>query len=275
MNWPQEARANDKNGWSSLRTRKYCILSSALATLLLCPVLVAADQSTPDDQKAVRAYAAARPRIEFMQRVMADEIQRILGERARQQSPEVAKLMNPSPSVPDIGDAHVPLYLRIIEQWRRDYFVAGVRLALYTMSGHCEDPQPRPDQLLDPAWRTRSFQAIQCERDKLDRYQEGMHKVNKEHEASVLVLHLPQLTQERALAEARASTIRQDADLEFDYAKRRKHLQLSEDYLKFIDSHAARMHFTDGRIVFDDPADFKESQELGERLKDFDVQQSD
>jgi len=34
----------------------------------------------------------------------------------------------------------------------------------------------------------------------------------------------------------------------------------------FIDSHAARMHFTDGHIVFDDPADFKTSQELGERI---------
>ena len=27
------------------------------------------------------------------------------------------------------------------------------------------------------------------------------------------------------------------------------------------------MHFTDGQIVFDDPADFKASQELGERIK--------
>jgi hypothetical protein len=94
-----------------------------------------------------------------------------------------------------------------------------------------------------------------------------MHKLNKEHETSVLALHLPQSTQDRALAEARASTARQDADLESDYAKRRRHLRLSEDYLMFIDSHAARIHFADGRIVFDDPADFKTSQELGERLK--------
>jgi hypothetical protein len=35
----------------------------------------------------------------------------------------------------------------------------------------------------------------------------------------------------------------------------------------FIDSHAARMHLTDGRIVFDDPADFEKSHELAERLK--------
>jgi hypothetical protein len=62
-------------------------------------------------------------------------------------------------------------------------------------------------------------------------------------------------------------TARQDADLESDYAKRRKHLRLIEEYLAFIDAHAARMHFTDGHIVFDDPADFKTSQEFGERLK--------
>jgi hypothetical protein len=27
------------------------------------------------------------------------------------------------------------------------------------------------------------------------------------------------------------------------------------------------MHFTDGKIVFDDPADFKTSQEFGERIE--------
>src|SRR5258708_26532642 len=40
----------------------------------------------------------------------------------------------------------------------------------------------------------------------------------------------------------------------------------AEEYLIFIDSHAARIHFTDGRIVFDNPADFKTSQELSERV---------
>jgi hypothetical protein len=44
-----------------------------------------------------------------------------------------------------------------------------------------------------------------------------MHKANKEHEASVLALHLPLSTQENILADARASTARQDTDLEADY----------------------------------------------------------
>jgi hypothetical protein len=207
--------------------------------------------------------------------VMADEIRRILGERPGQLSPEVATLMNPSTPGPDLGDTRVPLHLRIIEQRRREV-VAGIRLAQYTVDGHCEDPQPRPEQLLDAAWRAKALQAIKCSPDKLDRYQVGMHKVNKEHEASVLALRLPHYTQEKVLAEARASTARQDADLESDYAKRRGSLRLSEEYLTFIDSHAARIHLTDGRVVFDDSADFKASQELGNRLKaDLKSQQSE
>jgi hypothetical protein len=239
----------------------------AAAVVLVCPVVVGASQTTAEDDMAVREYAAAQARIAVMRNVMGDEIQRILGERRGEQSPEVSKWMNPSTPAPDIGDAHVPLHLRIIEQWRRDFLVAGIRLAEYTVAGHCENLQPRPEQLLDAAWRARSLQAIQCERDKMERYQVGMHKLNKEHETSLLSLHLPQSTQDRVVAEARASTARQDASLESDYAKRRRHLRLSEDYLMFIDSHAARMHFIDGSIVFDDPADFKRSQELGERLR--------
>jgi hypothetical protein len=246
------------------------------ATLSLSGPVMAADQTLSEDEKAEDEYAAANPRIKFMAQVMGDEINRILGERQGQQSPEVAKLMNPVTPVPDLRDIRVPLHVRLIEQWRRDFFVAGIQLAHDAMAGHCEDPQPRPEQLLDAVWRTKSLQAIQCERGKLDRYQKGMHKVNKAHEDTVLALHLPHSTQERALDEARASTARQDASLQTDYAKRRKHLQLTEDYLMFIDSHASRMHFTDGRIVFDDPADFEKSRELGERIKaDLKSQQED
>jgi|GEM_PF-4090645 len=238
------------------------------ATLSLSGAVTATDQATSEEQKAVDEYAAANPRIKLMAQIMGDEIQRILGDREGQQSPEVAKLMKPPTPVPDLGDTRVPLHVRLSEQWRRDFFVAGIELAQFTAAGHCEDLQPRPEQLLDAVWRTRSLQAIQCERDKLDRYETGMHKLNKSHEDSVLALHLPQSIQERALAEARASTTRQDASLESDYAKRRRHLQLTEEYLMFIDSHAARIHFTDGRIVFDDPADFEKSHELSDRIKD-------
>jgi hypothetical protein len=237
------------------------------ATLSLSGPVTAADQTTSEEQKAVDEYAAAHPRIQVMAQIMGDEIKRILGEREGRQSPEVATLMKPSTPGPDLGDTRVPLHVRLIEQWRRDFFVAGIELAQYTVAGHCEDPQPRPDQLLEAGWRARSLQAIQCERDKLDRYQTSMHKLNKAHEDTMVGLHLPKSIQAKALAEARASTVQQDATLQSDYAKRRRHLQLTEDYLMFIDSHASRMHFTDGRIVFDDPADFKKSQELGERIK--------
>jgi hypothetical protein len=237
------------------------------ATLSLSGPATAADQKSVEEQKAVDEFAAAHPRIKIMAQVMGDEIKRILGERQDPQSPEVAKFMNPATPVTDIGDTRVALHLRLIEQWRRDFFVAGIELAHYAVGGHCEDPQPRADQLLDAAWRARTLQAIHCERDKLDRYQTGMHKVNKTHEDTVLALHLPRSTQERALAEARASTLKQDASLELEYAKRRRHLQLSEEWINFIGSHAARIHFTDGQIIFDDPADFKKSNELAAQIQ--------
>jgi hypothetical protein len=52
-----------------------------------------------------------------------------------------------------------------------------------------------------------------------------------------------------------------------EYAKRRRHLQLSEEWINFIGSHAARIHFTDGQIIFDDPADFKKSNELAAQFQ--------
>jgi hypothetical protein len=242
--------------------RRIGIFSTAMLAL---PVM-AANQPATEDQQALSEIAAAQGPVHAMYRILADEMRRIMSERPDRPSPEVAKILNSSATVTDLGDLHVPLHLRIIEQRRRE-MAAGIKMAQYTMAGHCENPQPRPEQLLDAAWRARGLQAIQCERDKMDRYQAGMHKINKEHEASLLALHLPPSTQEKMLAEARASTARQDADLESDYAKRRKSLQLSEEYLAFIDSHVARMHFTDGHIVFDDPADFKISQGFGERIK--------
>jgi hypothetical protein len=247
-------------------TRAKQRFAALLAAGVLAFPVMAADQPTVEDQRATRERAAAQPRIDSMNHVMRDEMRRILGELPDQPSPEVAKLMHPSASIADIGDTRVPLHLRIIEERRRQW-VAAIEMAQYSVAGHCENPQPRPEQMLDTAWRTKTLQAIQCERDKRDRYQVGVHKLNKEHEANVLALHLPQSTQERALTEARASTARQDADLESEYAERRKSLRLFEEYVMFIDSHAARIHLIDGSIVFDDPADLQAVKELTDRIK--------
>lgn len=103
------------------------------ATLSLSGPATAADQKSVEEQKAVDEYAAANPRIKIMAQVMGDEIKRILGERQDPQSPEVAKFMNPATPVTDIGDTRVPLHLRLIEQWRRNFFVAGIELAHYAV----------------------------------------------------------------------------------------------------------------------------------------------
>jgi hypothetical protein len=241
--------------------------TAAFAIVFVCPTIVPAGEPALDDQAAAREYQAAQPDIELMQKVLVAEVERIFFESKNPQSPAVAKLMNPATVVKDIGDAHLPLHLRIIEQWRRDYFVAGVQVAQEAASGHCEDLVPRPDQLLNPALRAKGFQNIQCERDKMERFQVGMHRLGRLHEANISTLRLPGATQAKKLAEIRASTAQQDKQLESMFAKRRESLHLSEETLKFIDAHAARMHLVDGKVVFDDPADFKASQELGERLK--------
>jgi len=44
-------------------------------------------------------------------------------------------------------------------------------------------------------------------------------------------------------------------------------LRISEEYINFIDAHASGMHFIDGNIKFDDPAVYKASLEIRERLK--------
>lgn len=243
------------------------IVSGMLALLVMGSVMVAVGQGTLDDQLAVREFAAANPDIVFMQRVRGQEIFRIVNGGAGRPSPEVAKLMNPAAPVPKVDDPHVPLHLRIVELWRRDLFVAAIELAQDTAAIHCEQPQLSPEQLLEAEARTKGLQEIQCERKKLEHYEVGTHKLYKEHEANILNLHLPKATQARVLSEAHAATVHEDKHLQSDDENALERLRTSEEYVNFIAAHAAGMHYANGRIEFDDPAVYKASLEIGERLK--------
>ncbi len=241
--------------------------TAVMISLLICPMTLCAAQAALSDEQAARELTAAQPAIDSMQRVLQQELPRILHGDSGPLPPEAAQLLNPVTAVPDIGDVRVPLHLRLIELYRRDFVVAGFALAQDAVSGHCEAADPRPDRLLQAESRAKARGSIQCERDQMERFQVGMHEVNKNHEAHLLALHLPPATQDRWLAAARESTGRQDDNLESDYSARRASLATREEYIKFIGDHAARIHFVDGRIEFDDPADLKSSQEIGERLR--------
>jgi hypothetical protein len=230
-------------------------------------VMASVGQGTLDDQQAVREFAAANPDMIFMQRVLGQEIFRIVNGGTGQPSPEVAKLMNPAAPVPKVDDPHVPLHLRIVELWRRDLFVGVIELAQYSAAIHCEEPQLRPEQLLEAEARAKGLREIQCQRKKIEHFEAGTRKLYKEHEANLLTLHLPKATQARAVSEAHATTMRQDQHIQADDENALERLRISEEFLDFIGAHAAGMHFIDGKIEYDDPAVYKASLEIGERLK--------
>jgi hypothetical protein len=243
------------------------IVSGTLAPLVMSSVMASVGQGTLDDQQAVREFAAANPDIIFMQRVRGQEIFRIVNGGTGQPSPDVAKLMSLTAPVPKVDDPHVPLHLRIVELWRRDLFAGIIELAQDLVAIHCEEPQLRPEQLLEAEARAKGLQEIQCQRKKIANFEVGAHKLYKEHEANMLTLHLPKATQARAVSEAHAATMHQDQHIQADDENALKRLRITEEYLDFIGAHAAGMHFIDGKIEYDDPAVYKASLEIGERLK--------
>lgn len=243
------------------------MVSGALAPLVMGSVMASAGQGTLDDQQALREFASANPDIIVMQRVRGQEIIRIANGGAGQPSPEVAKLMNPVAPVPKVDDPRVPLHLRIVELWRRDLFVGIIELAQDSAAIQCEERQLRPEQLLKEEARARALQEIQCQRRKIEHFEVGAHKLSEEHEANMLTLHLPKATQARAVSEAHAATLHQDQSLQAGDENALTRLRVDEEYLNFIGAHAAGMHFTGGKIEYDDPAVYKASLEIGERLK--------
>jgi hypothetical protein len=162
-----------------------------------------------------------------------------------------------------LGDLDIPLHLRFIEALRQA-LVAGIALA--KTSGNCGSPEVGPGQLLDAVLRTEVLLALKCHQEELDRYQSGMHKVNQDYEAKIRELKLPAFTQDRTTNEARADTIRQDASVSADYAKRRKVLQANVNLMTYLDGHATHARYSGNQLVFDDPVDAAAMQDLLNQL---------
>jgi hypothetical protein len=238
----------------------------ALAVLSPIRSSSAGESQTAEDEAAVHEFQMAAPELDHMNRVLGAEMQRLLGETDGSQSPEVAKYLDAASLKPvALSDARISLRVRFIERQRRQ-FVAGIALARTTAAGNCANPSPRPDQLLDAELRAKVLAALKCNQVALDQYQTGMHKINQDYEAMLLEMNLPPFTRDRMLAKAHASTVRQDAELSPDYAKRRKTLQANMEFFTYLDAHAAHAHYLSNQILFDDPAEAKTMQDLLNRL---------
>lgn len=182
------------------------------------------------------------------------------------QSFDVQKYIYAENSPPiKISDLHVPLHLRLIERERQEA-VAALEVAKYSVELACDAPSLNPDQYLDSNARQRVLKALRCHRENLMRYQAGQHKLLKMHESSALELHLPPYTENAELTKSRDWTSQQDAEVESAYAKERQGEQATENFVLFLDAHAAPMHFTAGRLLFDDPADAATAQNLISRV---------
>jgi hypothetical protein len=223
----------------------------------------AIQQRTAADEAAAREYALALPELNQMSHVLRTEIQRLLGENSGPRSPDVAEYVEASSPRIDLGDLDTPLHLRFKEALRQA-LVAGIAVA--KTSGNCGSPNVGLGQLLDAALRAKVLSALKCHQEELDRYQSGMHKVNQDYEARLRELKLPAFTQEKTINEARADSIRQDASVSVDYAKRRKVLQANANLITYLDGHATHAHYSGDQLLFDDPVEAAAMLELLNRL---------
>ncbi len=219
-------------------------------------------QRSLDDYDARREFDLASSDIARLHSVLEGEMKRVMFRQPGAQSPDVQKYIYADHSPPiKISDLHVPLHLRLIERERREA-VAAIGVANTSVELACDTPSLNPDQYLDSNARQRVLNSLRCHRENLKRYQAGQHRLLKMHEASTLELHLPPYTENEELTKSRDWTSRQDAELESAYAKERRGEQATENFVLFLDAHAATMHFTAGGLLFDDPADATTAQNL-------------
>jgi hypothetical protein len=247
------------------------VAAIACAALLLAfgaSVVAAAGDGAVDDDAAARAsidreFTLAGPQIDRLNGLLQSELARATSSNGGEPPAAIARSLDDSGvRRPALGDSSVPLHLRLIERKRRELAAAAAWVRAGT--GQCGDSLFGPPQLVDPAFRQHMHAVLQCRRAELARYQAGLHKLNKDREASVLQLKLPRFAEERMSAEARAATRQQEAALEPIYRNRRTTYEAIDDLFKFMDSHPAR--FADNRIQFDSDADRIAAQALIERF---------
>ena len=237
------------------------LISFACGSVFSAIPVWSAVQRTSQDAAAEQEFTLARSELIRMAGLLQNELARLLSDSPVAPSPELAALIGDgSIHHPRLDDASIPLHLRLVER-QRLAGISGVEWAR-TAAGHCELPDFSPAQLVDASFRQHMQAVLQCRRQELDRYQLGVHKMNKANEATVLELKLPPFTQAAMMSQARAATNKQDADLAQVYKSRRAMYQSVDDLLRFVDAHAHEVHFTNNQLTFDKDADSKIANEL-------------
>jgi hypothetical protein len=238
------------------------------ATLSAVPGMSTAEpRRTFEDRFAERDIRDAAQDLDRMNRLLGAELQRLVSQAGGSASDEVAPYLHESRGKSmNLGDVRIALSTRFIERERRR-FVAAIALAKAETAEDCGDPHPGANQLLDAALRAKVLAALRCHQRQVDRIQSGMHKFNQDYEGTLLELKLPAFTQERMVAEARASTLRQEADLASGYAHSRKVWQANIDFFTYLDEHSAHARYVNNQLFFDDPADAEAMRVLLGRLK--------
>jgi hypothetical protein len=238
-----------------------CLAGFGFMSLISAMTVWPTEQKTTQDALAEQEFERARPELARLTRLLQVELQRQLFQPNSPPSPEFLKLTaDSSIEHPKLGDTRVPLHLRFIE-WYRLELVAGTEYAR-TAAGHCDPPDISPSQLVDSSFRQHMHTVIQCRQEELDRYQNGLHKVNKTHADAVLELKLPSLTEKAFLAHARAETNEQDEAVESVNKGRRKLYQSMDDLLSFIDAHSNEVHFVNNQLRFETAATANSANEL-------------
>jgi hypothetical protein len=212
-----------------------------LATLSSVQVLAAAEaRETFEDRFAEQDIRDAAQDIDRMHRILGAELQRLASGAGGSESDEVLPYLQESSGKPmNLGDVRIALSTRYIERERRQ-MVAAIALFKAEMAEDCGNPSPGANQLLDAAVRAKVLAALKCHQHQLDRLQSGLHKILRGYAANVVQLRLPQFTQEKMLAGARAYALKQEADLASSYAHPRQLWQANVDFLTYLDEHAAQ-----------------------------------
>jgi len=235
------------------------LILPCLAALAAWPVFRAEEQSVQ------REVDKARSEILRMNDLLQDEFSRILSGSDAAPSRDLLELENDaSAKRPGLGDTRVPLHLRLIER-QRMAVVAAAQWA-GSVSGHCDNPDLSPTGLLDTQLRARLKSVVQCHRRELDRWQIGIHRLNKSREATALKLKLPPPDQAELLSEARDHTRADDLNVEADFRGKRALLRSIDDLVKFMETHNARL--ADNQLLFDTAADGQAAQVLISRFVD-------
>jgi len=212
-------------------------------------------QRTLADDAAFSEHLKGNAEIDFIRKTFQEEAQRLTSFPNASPSPEVAKLSDSSTvKGPQLGDARVPLHLRLIER-ERLAFVSGIKMIKRSLQGNCPEQVVDVTTFADPMVRSQELQRIQCQRIRRHLYQRGTHDEGLAQEKSILELKLPPYTEDEMLSRQRAGNRSQDAELAATFKAAEAVDRAVEQFVRFLDSKAQSMRMMNGRFMFANEAD--------------------